>query len=31
MGKYGAYAVNVHAMLIKIWEEIYGWRSRSPL
>jgi DNA polymerase-3 subunit delta' len=24
MGKYGAYAVNVHAMLIKIWEEIYG-------
>ena len=24
MGKYGAYPVNVHAMLIKIWEEIYG-------
>ena len=24
MGKYGAYSVNIHAMLIKIWEEIYG-------
>jgi len=24
MGKYGGYSVNIHTMLIKIWEEIYG-------
>lgn len=24
LGKYGAYAVSIHAMLIRIWEEIYG-------
>ena len=24
LGKYGGFAVNIHSMLIKIWEEIYG-------
>ena len=31
MGKYGAYTVNIHSMLIKFWEEIHGLDSRSAL